>query len=54
MYYLRSLGDTRDGRDCLAALAKKLGVTAFMKDERTPIGFLYVVCKLHDYKPAFG
>jgi len=45
VWYLRRLGDTRDGRDCMACLAKRLGVTAFTKDERAPIGYLYVVRK---------
>ena len=43
VWYFRSLGDSRDGREFIASIAKMLVIRAYVAHERLPIGQLYVL-----------
>jgi len=43
VWYFRSLGESREGREFIASLAKMLVIRAYVAHERLPIGQLYVL-----------
>jgi CRP-like cAMP-binding protein len=43
IWYFRTLGQTREGREFVASLAKSLVVRAYIAHERLPVGQLYVL-----------
>ena len=43
VWYFRSLGDSREGREFIASISKMLVIRAYVSHERLPIGQLYVL-----------
>jgi len=43
VWYFKRLGDSREGREFIASLAKQLVIRAYVSHERLPVGYLYIL-----------